>query len=457
MHIQEPPEPPENPMVDLAIVASALIVAGLIFMLFAGKAEAQPIIPEATAGSLGVCDSENAYPRAKIALEADVGDCTTDTLGVGTEEILCVCMPDGDGGYSWSAVAAGGGSPDLSESMISELSDINGVTGSSEPHTLASATGFLVEGHCVRWNAGGDLVGFTCPTDDQTAAEVTIADTGAFFAGSSVESALQEVGPTMADARAPTVHASTHGDGGADEVALDASQITTGTVGTARLGSGTADSTTYLRGDQTWATAGAAVPGSDTQVVFNDGGALGADAGLTYDKATDDLTLGGALRVQQGSLSDASIIFPVDAGIYNPTSSEIAFVTGGTARWRIAQSYFNGGAVGAPHLNNTASSLTDPNVRPYKNDSDSGIGCDGSDTCAGIAGGVNVLEWDNDGSVTRVTITGISRNEPEATAPASCTLGDSYVDTSGARCVCNVSGAWIIETDLSDGGSPNCT
>lgn len=34
----------------------------------------------------------------------------------------------------------------------------------------------------------------------------------------------------------------------------DAANITTGTLGTARLGSGTASSSTYLRGDQTWQT-----------------------------------------------------------------------------------------------------------------------------------------------------------------------------------------------------------
>lgn len=46
---------------------------------------------------------------------------------------------------------------------------------------------------------------------------------------------------------------------------LNASNLATGTVGTARLASGTADSTTFLRGDQTWASASAPV---DTQT-FN--------------------------------------------------------------------------------------------------------------------------------------------------------------------------------------------
>ncbi len=58
---------------------------------------------------------------------------------------------------------------------------------------------------------------------------------------------------TALSGKADIVHATRHQNGGADELALDGSQITTGTVATARLGSGSASSATFLRGDQAWA------------------------------------------------------------------------------------------------------------------------------------------------------------------------------------------------------------
>jgi hypothetical protein len=57
----------------------------------------------------------------------------------------------------------------------------------------------------------------------------------------------------FSDARTPTAHAASHQDGGSDELALDGSQVTSGLVAPARLGTGTATASTYLRGDQTYA------------------------------------------------------------------------------------------------------------------------------------------------------------------------------------------------------------
>lgn len=56
----------------------------------------------------------------------------------------------------------------------------------------------------------------------------------------------------LSDARTPTAHASTHADGGSDEIAVDASQVTTGTVAIARLPTGTS-STTVALGNHTHA------------------------------------------------------------------------------------------------------------------------------------------------------------------------------------------------------------
>jgi hypothetical protein len=65
---------------------------------------------------------------------------------------------------------------------------------------------------------------------------------------------------TLPDARFPATLPATSG---ANLTSLNASNLSSGTVSTARLGSGTADATTYLRGDNSWQT----ISSSPTQLV----------------------------------------------------------------------------------------------------------------------------------------------------------------------------------------------
>lgn len=102
--------------------------------------------------------------------------------------------------------------------------------------------------------------------------EQTGADT---FAKRALGVAASTSVPTRADADARYA-ALSHTHAAAD--------ITSGTIATARLGSGTANSTTFLRGDNTWQTvSGGGTPGgSDTQIQFNNAGAFGGSADLTF-------------------------------------------------------------------------------------------------------------------------------------------------------------------------------
>lgn len=92
----------------------------------------------------------------------------------------------------------------------------------------------------------------------------------------------------------------------------DAANITTGTIATARLGSGTANSSTYLRGDQTWATVSGGGGSGTDRGFWYDIRDYGAELGSANDAANTDAVQDAvdAAAVQSGGWGGGTVYFP---------------------------------------------------------------------------------------------------------------------------------------------------
>jgi len=100
---------------------------------------------------------------------------------------------------------------------------------------------------------------------------------------------------------------------------------------------------------------GVGLPGATTQVIFNDGGTnLAGDAGLTYNKTTDALTVVGALSGSKLTVTGGTI--PAN-GVYLPAANTLEFAANSLAQYRIAPlgvfSWYDGAGGTRMTLNST--------------------------------------------------------------------------------------------------------
>jgi hypothetical protein len=131
----------------------------------------------------------------------------------------------------------------------------------------------------------------------------------------------------------------------------NATNLATGTVPTSRLAtSGTPSSTTFLRGDQVWATppgGGGGSPGGATgDIQFNDAGAFQGSSNLKFDNATTLLTVGNnTVNTQINSSSIALRTLIANGGVGSAGQVLTSSGSGANIYWSTVSGGGGGGEV----------------------------------------------------------------------------------------------------------------
>lgn len=230
-----------------------------------------------------------------------------------------------------SAPLAGGGtlSGDLTLSCPTCLTSLP-VATASVAGGVKVGTGLLIDAAGVLSSTGGGggvtSVDLTMPSMF-TVSGAPVTGSGTLAAALATQSANTLLaGPVSGGAAAPAFRALV----AADIPGLDVSKISTGTMAAARLGSGTADGTTYLRGDGTWATPSGGGTASNYYTVTTKTG-IGP---TSFTPAT-----GATLHVRDATVTTGATRLVVQAGAADTTGTTVVSIrnAAGTENMRISE------------------------------------------------------------------------------------------------------------------------
>lgn len=177
-------------------------------------------------------------------------------------------------------------------------------------------------------------------------------------------------------------------------------------------------------------STGAGVCGSDTQVQFNDAGACGGDAGLTYVKGTDTLTVASTVKAEAVQDSGQQR-FQLDATGLRTISSLMFQWTSGGGTFNSVDTALGRNAAGVVEFNNgTAGTYADAKLRMLR------VGQATPPTCSASCGTSPSVS----GSDTAMTVTMGATGAPAS--PFTVTFNTTWA--AAPSCTANASKTGMV-------------